>query len=404
MKINYKKISKMILKKSNKYLKISVALFAFSLILLSTFLTLFVNQYMQVKRDFIDNDNTHIVEVFYAENQNNVCELKFSDIENIDREIKANHKDLQYDIVTEYQLNFGIEDENHNTVFIYGLSDNASRLLNGVELKNDNIYQNTADNEYTNLQVPVISTDGNGLISDDIVSYRLKNNTINLENTIFNSYKEQKDRAFVNFETYKKIIEQAYNINWNDFEQQFNKENIFGIQAIHKMLIHVSDLNQVEKVAKTIDSMGFATNYTFKSFDDFAGSMNNTVFIFVILVFTILIITIIYIILSFNSYLKVQQKDMGILKQYGYSEKKIHKIYSRNINSIFIKVFGFITIFSAVIGLVFIGFKDAGYILSILGIVSLLQYIINRVIVHVLLKSYTKKNIIDLLKKSKEFE
>lgn len=402
--MNYKKISKMILKKSNKYLKISVALFAFSLIFLSTFLTMFINQYMQVKRDFIDNDNTHIIEVFYKEHQNNVCELKFSDLEDIDIEIKTNFKDLQYDIVKEYQLNFGIEDENHNTVFIYGLSDNASKFLNGVELKNDNIYQNIANVEYINLKIPIISADKNGLTSNDIVSYQLKNNSINLKNTIFNSYKEQKDRAFVNFETYKKIIEQAYNINWDDFEHQFDIKNIFGIQAIHKVFIHINDLNQVEKVATIIDNMGFATNYTFKSFDNFSGSMNNTVFIFIILVFTILAITIIYMILSFNSYLKVQQKDMGILKQYGYSEMKIHKIYSRNINSIFIKVFYFITIFNVLIGLVFIGFKDFSYILLIFGIVSLLQYIINRIIVNVLLKSYTKKNIMDLLKKSKEFE
>lgn len=331
MRMNYKKISKMILKKSNKYLKISVALFAFSLIFLSTFLIMFINQYMQVKRDFIDNDNTHIIEVSYEEHQNNVCELKFSDLEDMDIEIKANFKDLQYDIVKEYQLNFGIEDENHNTMFIYGLSDNASKFLNGVELKNDNIYQNTANVEYIILKIPIIFADKNGLTSNDIVSYQLKNNSIDLKNTIFNSYKEQKDRAFVNFETYKKIIEQAYNINWDDFEHQFDIKNIFGIQAIHKVFIHINDLNQVEKIATIIDNMGFATNYTFKSFDNFSESMNNTVFIFIILVFTILAITIIYMILSFNSYLKVQQKDMGILKQYGYSEKKIHKIYSRNI-------------------------------------------------------------------------
>ena len=59
--MNNKKISRMILRKSNQFLKISIAFFAFSLVLLSTFLTLFVNQYIQVERDFIDNDNTHIV-------------------------------------------------------------------------------------------------------------------------------------------------------------------------------------------------------------------------------------------------------------------------------------------------------------------------------------------------------
>lgn len=402
--MNNKKISRMILRKSNQFLKISIAFFAFSLVLLSTFLTLFVNQYIQVERDFIDNDNTHIIEVYYGNQQNNISELKFSDIEKIKNKINESHKDLKHEVITEYQINFGIEDDNGNIIFIYGLSENAAKFLKSINFANDNIYQQSIEGNEINLNIPVVSVNENGIFSGDIEQYALKNNKVSFENLPINLYGEQKDKAFVSSETYKKIVEKAYEMSWNDFVSQFDEENIFGIQAIHKFYIYVDSLSQVENVARTIDSMGYSTNYTFKSFNNFSASISNTVFIFTILIIVILLITIIYMILSFNSYLKVQQKDIGILKQYGYSEKNINKIYSISINKIFLKIFIPITIFTLLIGWAFLGISQYKYILMILCLSSFLQFVINRIVVLMVLKSYTRKNIIDLLKKSKEFE
>lgn len=402
--MNNKQISRMILRKSNQFLKISIAFFAFSLVLLSTFLTLFLNQYIQVERDFIDNDNTHIIEIYYGNQQNNINELKFSNVEDIKNKINENYKDLKLEVVTEYQLNFGIEDDHENVLFIYGISENGTKFLKDIDFIDDNIYQQSIEGETINLNIPVVSINENGLFSGDVEQYTLKNNKVSFENLPINLYGEQKDKAFVSFETYKKIIEKAYGLNWNDFVDKFNEENTFGIQAIHKLYIYVDSLSHVENVAKTIDSMGYSTNYTFKSFSNFSKSMSNTVFIFTILIIVILLITVIYMILSFNSYLKIQQKDMGILKQYGYTEKSIKKIYSISINKIFAKVFITMTIFTLVIGIYFLGLAQYKYIFLILCISSVLQLVINRIIVLRVLNSYTRKNIIDLLKKSKEFE
>lgn len=56
-------ISRIIAKKTSLYLKISMSLFVLSLILLTTAVTFVQQQYIQLKKDFVDNANTHIISI-----------------------------------------------------------------------------------------------------------------------------------------------------------------------------------------------------------------------------------------------------------------------------------------------------------------------------------------------------
>ena len=63
MYMNKQKISKIIAKKTSLYLKISMSLFVLSLVLLTTAVIFVQQQYMQLRKDFVDNSNTHIISV-----------------------------------------------------------------------------------------------------------------------------------------------------------------------------------------------------------------------------------------------------------------------------------------------------------------------------------------------------
>lgn len=173
---------------------------------------------------------------------------------------------------------------------------------------------------------------------------------------------------------------------------------------MRKIYVYVDALSQVEGIAELVNDEGYNTNYTFKAFDNFDVSMKNTLVLSLTLGFLILMITAAHVILSFNSYLKVQQKDMGILKQLGYNPTTINQIYSRNINAIFFFTAVGITLYIVVVSAIFIGENVYLFTFSIIVLVILILLAINRIIVLWILRQYSKKNILTLLKINKEFE
>ncbi|MEB9897843.1 hypothetical protein P4K96_31040 [Bacillus cereus] len=111
-----------------------------------------------------------------------------------------------------------------------------------------------------------------------------------------------------------------------------------------------------------------------------------------------------HVLLSFHSFLKVQQKDMGILKQFGFKNRMIQHIYAGNINRIFGQVAAGIAAYTAIICLLFVQERLLLYSFSLLFFLMIVLFIINRIIVLVIAKGYASKDILTLLKTNKEFE
>jgi len=397
-------VSGLILKKSTKFLKISILLFAFSLMMIASFLVSFLNQYLQIEKDFINNNNTHIIEISAISKNNSSRELKFEDQYRIIEAVTQQNQNLEYRIIHEYQFNFGMEDSEGDIYFLYGLDDTAANLLGVSSLEDYCLYSSLLTQKEITLHVPIIDVKEGGLSSSRVENKKFKTNHSIIENNPFSIYESTSSKNFISFNTYRKLIEMIYNISWEDYVIQFDESNPFGIQSIHKIYVYIDDLTKVEKAAKEINLLGYATNYTFKSFENFDESIKNTMLISAVLISTIFLITAVYIILSFNSYLKVQQKDMGILKHYGYYWKNIHRIYARNINGIFAGMSIFIIIFTIIIGFIFINISSYVYIIFILIVILALLFTVNRIISIFILRSYVRKEIIELIKTNKEFE
>jgi len=398
-------VSKLILKKTSKFLKISISLFAFSLILITVFLDIFFNQYLQMKKDFVDNDNIHIIEISsFQVNKSFSRELNFDDKNVISKLITDYNKNIDFEVINEYQFNFGIENDSGDLFFLYGLDDFGAKFLNTDMLKDYYLYSSGLNADTTTLNIPIIQINEGGLSSNTVqpVQFHIDSNIPSI--TPLSIYETVLDQTYISFNTYKHLIELIYNTKWDDFVSEYNTDNKFGIQAIYKIFVYVEDIKNVNTVAKILYENGYSTNYTFKSFDNFDQSIKNTILIAGALIALVFIIASIYIILSFNSYLRVQQKDMGILKHYGYTNQKIRRIYSHNINIIFAGMSVFMLIIIIGVTMLLINTQIIKYILIVSACVYLPMFFINRIISYSLLNTYVKKDIYTLLKASKEFE
>lgn len=398
-------VSKLILKKTSKFLKISICLFAFSLILITLFLNVFFNQYLQMKKDFVDNDNIHIIEIStFQVNKSFSRELNFDDKNIISKLITDYNNEIDFTVINEYQLNFGIENDSGDVFFLYGLDDFGAKFLNKDILKDNYLYSSSLNVDKTTLNIPIIQINEGGLSSNTVQPVQFSVDSDIPSKTPLSIYETALEQTYISFNTYKHLIERIYNIKWDNFVSKYNTDNKFGIQAIYKIFVYVENIKNVNTVAKILYENGYSTNYTFKSFDNFDQSIKNTIFISGALITLVFIIASIYIILSFNSYLRVQQKDMGILKHYGYTKQQIRKLYSHNINIIFAGMSIFMLIIIIGVTMLLINTQLIKYIFIISACVYFPMFIINRIISYFMLNIYVKKDIYTLLKSSKEFE
>lgn len=399
-----KKISKLILKKSTSYLKVSVITFFISLILISTCSILFINQYIQVKNDFLENNNTHMITIT-SYNSNELNKLYFYDKEKIQDNINKKFKDLKFSIFNEYQFNIGLEDDKEKINYIYSIDDEGKRIFEG-DLKDNTIYkvENSNKSKSTNLKIPIVNINDDGIESNSEYLYKMNvieniknNNPLNLNDIHL-------DKGYISFNTYKKIIEKMFNMTWKEFHINYDKNYNYGVNSIYKLHIYVDDISNVREVANLINDMGYNTTYMLNAFDNFDESLKNTFFISIIFLIIIFIMTIINLILSFNSYLKIQQKDMGILKQFGYSNLRIYNIFKFNINKIFYILLITILVYIGLISPIFIDIKNFEYIFMLILALITIIFIVNKLVLWFILNHYIKQDVLKLLKFNKEFE
>ncbi len=74
----------------------------------------------------------------------------------------------------------------------------------------------------------------------------------------------------------------------------------------------------MDAVAGSVEDLGYTTNYTLKAFDDLAGSLRTTTQLGLAAVLAVFVACAVYIFLSFNSYMNLAHRDMGILRHCGF--------------------------------------------------------------------------------------
>lgn len=218
----------------------------------------------------------------------------------------------------------------------------------------------------------------------------------------FDEFDIKPDTIIVNTKTFEKIIETMYQVSWEEFQKNSIAENPYGIEVFDEINVYVDDLKNIKKVADQLRNQ-YEINYVLGAFEDLQSSLNRSYTIYALLLIFILIVTGINTIISFRGYLYSMQKDMGIFRHYGYSCSQVYNIYKSLIITPYVKIVGIVAIYSFVISLILL---KQNFIKSFVLAFVLIVFFVGIILISLLfiLNKLSKKEIIILLKQSKEVE
>ncbi|MDR1018367.1 MAG: hypothetical protein LBM02_06660 [Lachnospiraceae bacterium] len=388
-------------KKTSTFLKISLTIFFLSLLLIISSVAFIFQQYIQSKNDFIENNNIHIIHISNTRSKNSLqgSYLKFSDIERLQQSIKGSN------IFTIYNLGFGISDSKDNSFFLQGIDNKAFKFYNVEKLKDSQGYLMKDKDKIAKVQlnVPEISVDDGGFTSDKTKEITVLIKKIDKKNTLeqLNSYSD--NTIIVNENTIKNIVKAMYKVSWVTYKKNYDIDNPYGVEIISEIDVYVKDFNKIRDVNDEIKREGYETSYVLSAFQDMQASLFKTYGVYISLLVFVLVISLINICFAYKNYIFSMEKDMGILRHMGYSEKEVFNMYFAIITNPYMKIVGVSGVYSLLLSIILLRIKFIGLFLILICLIALFFIVIIMAIVGMIKKS-TRKNILDLLKYSKEAE
>lgn len=396
-------VSKIVYRKSTNYLRISIVTLVFSIAILTICLSMIRKQTKQINDNFINNDNTHVIEIsgkYKDQSQETVSKRYIDDISNILNKTKYKG---QYKIFSMYQLKFGFDTEElDEPINIFSIDKiGEPYLIKGRQLENDILYtEQDIKNKKLALLIPKVSLNKNG------VNIGKEKREIYLvdkieKNTVFNVYdKLEVSNFFVNYDTFRDIFKKCFG---KELSKQSLEETAF-IEPIYKVYLYVDDIANVEPIAKIINNSDYLTNFVFQSFEDIGDDLSKSLITMFLVSLFLIIFTSINILMSMKGYVSLLTKDIGILKQMRYSEKEVMYIYSRIINTVFFKISSISTIVAVMITILILDISDIKMIIAYLCIINILMVVLNLVVKNRYLKKNILKNVLELVKAQRAFE
>ena len=186
-----------------------------------------------------------------------------------------------------------------------------------------------------------------------------------------------------------------------------NSANSFEyIQESHldKVIVYVKDIKDVDTVGELLKKHQYFTSYTFNSFENFSANISSMQVILIVLSIIFIITSIIIAVLLMINFLRLQRKEIAILKLNGYNNKSISSIYARLISIMLGRVF-LVSLLFYLINYV-LKFIPVSYtfLLMIVGIDFVILLLSIAFIYFFGIKKICNLDTMELLKKGKEFE
>lgn len=397
-KNNLKKVSSLLRKKSTSYLKISFVVFIISLVIISSVSVVGISQFTSLQQEFLKNDNTHIIAISGIETGGNFESLTIKEKETIQKIVKKTVPNTKFELFTQTSIPMGISDSEGNHYSFTVVDNDSARWLKADKLEDNTIYVHSKKDlpSEVMLLLPIVTTlpDG-GMVSDDEQEYKIKLSSTIGKNNVFETYTTFPGvHYYINYNTYLKMVSVMY----GQTEAEIQKHETLQIY------LYIEDLGKMEEIASVLADKGYATDYTLKAFDSLDSTVQSIIKASFVLILLIFVFTCINLTLSFDSYLKLQKKDIAILKHLGYEKKDIGKIYRNNIFNIFLKLCIGITVYTLILGMVVININQWPYLVGIILLIIAALALIYGIIEGIVLKKYIKKNILELMKLDKQFE
>lgn len=392
MRDTLKWLSMKIRKKTTMSLKCATIIFAITTIAVAVYMVFIINEQVNVNKNFYNNDNTHIITIHNKIDKYGSHFLDLKDKEKIINIIKKTGYLNSCIISNEYKINYGINSDK-DSYFITAYDEEIYSKL-GINLKDgEAISTDLKNDEEIVLYIPKVDEMSGEMVAKDYINMKININSYKKNNIYFI---RNQHFLYVNYNTLKKMSLLINGLSEND-------ESVLETENINSILIYVDDFDNVRKIAKSLEKNNYNINYTLSAFENLGESLKESKTIGFIILFVLFLIAVVNMILSSEIYLRNSQKDMGILRHYGYDKEVVNKVYSINFRNIFFKV-GCISL-SLEILCSFIWIKCNLIINSLIVMPIVVGMLI---IVYFIIKSrigkYVNKEILHLIKFSKENE
>nr|MBP3598903.1 hypothetical protein [Eubacterium sp.] len=407
MKSRGKDTRRLILKKTGTYLRNAIVIFLLTLAALVYGIIFFWNFRQENDKNFTQNDMVHFVQVTGKMDENNYLSLTNKDYRRI-YEIE-NAETKSFTEIAFYQFVGAVEQQTEEPILLVAIDPVHSSYISEEKMQDGIYYTNEhVEKEILNLKIPNVDVDEDGNLHsrESVIVKRPLMHSIKSENESdllqIRSEDEPVQTIFVTYNTLLEIMKQAGLLE--ESVKDITSESVPEVLHPSDIIVYIDDMYCIDDCAQALLDDNYLLNYTFEAFDSLSDSLKKSSVFFVVLVILLLATSGINVYLSFCSYLQMQQKDMGILKFYGYSKEQLYNIYKQNINVVFVICFGALLVYLLLLGFL-INMDNIWKVIPIMVIfVVVILIILRGLILKLSLKRMVDKEILCLVKSSKEFE
>ena len=397
--MNKNLVVKILRKKTHHFLTISVITLIVSLTMINFMFSYLANQYQMINKDYLTNNNVKVIHVNGKTEEGSSMEAEVKDKELINRLFAENGLSGKAKAYPIYILPSVFNSSLDTGISIIGLSEELSFLISdNCTLKDNSICVNKSSNEEINLKIPVIEEMDGGFSSNETVDVKFPTEQgAKNENAIQIHSIPSNNQAYINEKEAQKLLKIMFKNSANSFEY---------IQESHldKVIVYVKDIKDVDTVGELLKKHQYFTSYTFNSFENFSANISSMQVILIVLSIIFIITSIIIAVLLMINFLRLQRKEIAILKLNGYNNKSISSIYARLISIMLGRVF-LVSLLFYLINYV-LKFIPVSYtfLLMIVGIDFVILLLSIAFIYFFGIKKICNLDTMELLKKGKEFE
>lgn len=400
--------AKLLLKKASGYLKISLTMFLISITITSVIGLLYARQYFQYRKDFVENISIRTVSVDASYEDSSLHAISPEDIAKIKFLLSSNLPNCKADVIPVYTCS-GLN-MNGTSINLFAI-DSTQCYLTGL----NNMVDNTAyfikqQPSSMTIEISVITElNEEGFQSGKLERINLRTDKGVSKNTplltIQNQYLlpsiSEIPTCFVNLNTFNNIVSTLLDQKVENINETITGNELVRVTGI---FVCVDDLHLISNVSSLLTENNYRTYAPADAFDNFGETVSIGLFVFFLSSIVLLCMTTVNIVLSFWSFYRVQQKDMGILRYMGFSNHRIYNMYRKNLSRKFKRITVTISFVVFFVGMMIFSFNHwfvlVCFILSLIVFLITIFFIILRLIVY----KYINQDILLLIRESKEFE
>jgi len=388
--------------RSSKYLR-AVALLAAATLALVTIVTLFVEaQQSQIRRNLVDNDNVHIIDVTYRSGDDDPRSLTFADADVVLGAARAAAKGGAK-VTTYVSFPFGIEADDGQTYFVDGFIGTDLSWLLGEPSPTHGAMLSATDEGTINLHVPVVESEDGGFSSSQTVDIAMPVTRSSAQAPV-DVFTHRPATALAADETaFATIVTTALGTSWDDFVAADDSDaSPYGFAAVNSVFVYVDNISDVVPAAEAIESRGFDTTYTLKAFDNLASTANAATYVAVGILALALIVGTSLILINARSYLRLARRDIGVLVHYGYKRSFIASRYRARLLRVLLLSAVPAVLIAAIGSLVFLE-ADRWLVGVNVAVVAILLAVTHVIIGYKMLRKHMTLPVLTLLKHEREF-